>query len=861
MTSTRIPLVSAALALAAVACRTACAEAEPVELRLWNVPDRRAVNVVAKADLAVYDEFFRRHPDIRLSKTTGITLVGEMADSTKLMALAGGTAPDVMQLYFREVQTYIRQEFLYPLDEFITPEWMAAQHVPPQVWEVVRSGGKHYGVVFDYAVMGLVYRKDLFREAGLPDAPPATWEDLYRYAQRLTLPAKKLRGARVRTGQYGLALRTGQGAGWVWTNFVWQAGGDMVHQLKTCPGCGQTAEDKKEAALAVCPICGGDLAEQAPRWKAVYDSPEGIRALEFYRHLRWTPWIRCSACGEPTDAPSAKPELCTKCRSSLVGIEPIIGVAHPAPEPDFESMLVNGQVAMIITVPGPYLFQVLLHSGLTPSQIGFASLPAGPPPNGRRANLIFGEVRAINATQSDPRVRQAAWRFLEFSCSEEAERLRTKVYVDEGWSSLVRPALLRKFGYLEAYEDIPPDLIQAYAEIEQWGRVEPSCEEYLAVQTTELAVPIDKVLTDPHADPAELLHGSARNVNTYVLGSLPEAEMRPRRLVGLALLVLVGGFCILAVVKGLMAHGAQLRAHGMRVHGLRTHLRLWLFLLPAFLSVLVWQYVPLVRGAVMAFFDYRLVAPSVWIGIDNFIRAFSNPFFYQVLYQTFYYVALSLAMGFFAPILLAILLAEVPRGKILFRTIYYLPAVMTGLVIMFLWKWFYDPTSAGILNGIFGAFGLPPQGWLQDPRLAMVCIIIPAIWAGAGPGSLIYLAALKTVGSEMYEAADIDGAGVCRKVWTITLPTLKPLIIINLVGAFAGAFHASQNILVMTEGGPANSTRVLGLEIFFNAFLYLKFGYATALAWILGAMLIGFTIYQLRILRRVEFKAAGIETP
>jgi len=833
---------------------------EEVELRLWNVPDRRAVNVVAKADLVVYDEFFRRNRDIRLSKQTGIRLTGEMADSTKLMAIAGGTAPDVMQLFFREAQTYIRQDFLYPLDEFLTPEWVAARHVAPQAWEVVRRGGSYYGVIFDYSVMGLAYRRDLFREAALPDAPPADWEELYRYAQRLTLPGKKLRGARTREGQYGLALRTGQGAGWVWTNFVWQAGGDMIHQVKACPECGTSVEAPKETVLARCPGCNADISEQPPAWKAVYDSAEGIAALEFYRRLRWSPWAKCPTCGEPYDLQPGAAGVCPACGAPRDGAEPVIGVLHPAPEADLEAMLAEGQVAMIISVPRPYLFQVLLHSGLTPSQIGFGSLPAGPPPKGRRANLISGEVRAINATQPDPRVREAAWRFLEFACSDEANRLRTRVYVDEGWASLVRPALLEQFGYLDELREIPADLVKAYTEIEKWGRVEPSCEGYLTVQTTELAVPIDKVLTDPSADPAELLHRSARNVNTYVLGSLTEQEMRPRRMVGLLVLIAVGTACIIAVGRGLLAHSAQLRAGGIRARSLRVHARLWVFILPAFLSVLVWQYVPLGRGAVMAFYDYRLVAPSTWVGIDNFIQAFSNPFFYQVVIQTLYYVALSLGLGFVAPIVLAILLAEVPRGKMFFRTIYYLPAVMTGLVIMFLWKWFYEPTSAGILNRLIGLLGIGPQAWLQDPRLAMVCLIIPCVWAGAGPGSLIYLAALKTVGTELYEAADIDGAGVLRKVWSITLPKLKPLVIMNFVGAFAGAFHASQNILVMTEGGPANATRVLGLEIFFNAFLYLQFGYATALAWIMGAMLIGFTVYQLRILRKVEFKATEVET-
>jgi multiple sugar transport system permease protein len=229
---------------------------------------------------------------------------------------------------------------------------------------------------------------------------------------------------------------------------------------------------------------------------------------------------------------------------------------------------------------------------------------------------------------------------------------------------------------------------------------------------------------------------------------------------------------------------------------------------------------------------------------------------------------LALGLGFATPILLALGLHEVPRGKIFFRTLYYLPAVTTGLVIIFLWKQFYDATENGLLNQIVAIFsqalvslGLleqrpEPINWLGDPKYALLAVIIPLIWAGMGPGSLIYLAALKSIPEEMYEAADIDGAGILSKVRNITLPYLKPLIIINFVGAFIGAARAFDSVFIMTGGGPVFSTHVAGLEIWFSAFMYLKFGYAVAMAWIVGALLVGFTLVQLRILARVQFKTA-----
>jgi multiple sugar transport system permease protein len=137
----------------------------------------------------------------------------------------------------------------------------------------------------------------------------------------------------------------------------------------------------------------------------------------------------------------------------------------------------------------------------------------------------------------------------------------------------------------------------------------------------------------------------------------------------------------------------------------------------------------------------------------------------------------------------------------------------------------------------------------------MLSCVIPAIWAGAGPGCLIYLAALKTIPVEQFEAAEIDGAGFFAKTRLIVYPALKPLITMTFLGAVTGAFQSSQNILIMTGGGPNGSTEVAALHIFYEAFMFLNFGPATAMAWILGFMLIGFTLLQLRRLNQMEFKS------
>jgi len=148
-----------------------------------------------------------------------------------------------------------------------------------------------------------------------------------------------------------------------------------------------------------------------------------------------------------------------------------------------------------------------------------------------------------------------------------------------------------------------------------------------------------------------------------------------------------------------------------------------------------------------------------------------------------------------------------------------------------------------------------PYAWLTNPNTAMLAIVIPMVWAGMGPGCLIYLAALKGIADDFYEAADVDGATFIDKILFVIFPILKPLLIINFVGVFIASWKSTANILAMTGGG--YDTEVAGLHIFYRAFIFLKFGPATAMAWMLGFLLIGFTVHQLTILSRLEFRTTG----
>ena len=205
------------------------------------------------------------------------------------------------------------------------------------------------------------------------------------------------------------------------------------------------------------------------------------------------------------------------------------------------------------------------------------------------------------------------------------------------------------------------------------------------------------------------------------------------------------------------------------------------------------------------------------MGFENFAKVFFDQDFWLSILRSIYFSFLYISLVFFPPIILAIMLSEIPKGRIFFRVIYYFPAVISGIIVMLMWKSFFDPAPDGVLNTLIGYFGMDAIDWFGNKNTAMIAIIVPSAWAGLGPGCLIYLAALKTVPSDLYEAAAIDGCGFFSRLKNITIPMIKPLIMINIIFAFIGAFLSSEQMLVMTGGGPDGATTVVGLEIFLSA--------------------------------------------
>jgi len=834
------------------------AQDAPMVLRAAGVPDGNSFGPAGESLLRTIAAFESRHPDVSLRPATGISIPGHTMDLLPLMQIAGDVSPDVLYVNFRQSETYIRNKFLYPVDVYLeskaglslpnghllsTPKYMAAlrqgagwpqieSRIPRLAWDVIRRECP-YGTDCPYLqswhrppaathahvwclpegqkVIALSYRRDMLAETGLPDRAPADYDEFLAWARKMTNP---------RQNRYGFSMSPTE-LGYTTLSILYSFGGRAVEQ------------------------------DTNGVWRCVFDSEAAVNAYYYVARLFL----------EPFDNE----------HGHFLSVVDIADRSNPAVRHGLTFAYID-----------PNFF-----NSADPNLTGFGPVPKGPTGlRGSEFNCSMFGLYAGNLDH-DARKRDIAWEYMWFFGGEEANQIQARVFVGNGLGRFVRPDVLRKSGYAEYVSLVPAGWDEATQQALDSGVPEPygrNCDFVYHY----MSMGIDQIRNDPaireailagQADIAkdrirEILHARVALANEKMLGLVPPDVRRFRQRVAasaVALIVLIFVFVFRRVMRTFSHAAASARVAGSnRARSSTRHAFAYLMLLPALLSIAIWAYYPLLRGTLMAFQDYNVRGFTHWIGFDNFASVLFNHAFWYALGVSVEYTALFMLFGFVSPILLALLLTEVPRGKILYRTIYYLPAVLSGVVVIFLWKGFYGPYGMinQVLNAVLHAFNAVcgthcadvVTDWLTSPRFALFFCLLPSIWAGMGPGCLIYLAALKTIPEDLYEAADIDGASARTKVLHITLPSIKSLIAINFIGAIIGAMHSgSQFVLVMTGGGPYapfGQTEVIGLHIFWEAFGFLRFGVATAMAWVLGSMLIGFTVLQLQRLSRMEFKTA-----
>ena len=769
---------------------------EQVELVLQGIPRKDARSTTERIGREIFEGFLNKYPNIKVRELSGVRLENQLRMDSIVMSIAGGTAPDVIMIPFRNITTFIEQDFLYPIDEYVE-EWKKTKDVDsmyiPAVWKVVKQKGHIWGMPSEPGVSALIYRKDLFKKAGLdPNRAPKNWDEFYEYAKKLTDKEKGVHG-------FGLFGQGGNFA-WHWINILWQSGADIVEQDKD------------------------------GNWKAVFNTPEAVEALKFTHKLLRGKFVK----NGKTETGVAKIVLWTLWD-------------------EFD----QGKLAMVFSASSPG-DMTIVPTDIDPNIVGIGPMPKGP--TGLGGCEMNATTYFISATAKNKAVRDAAWKYIQYMVGDEAKRITVTRLIQGGYAKYINPTYLKRFGFEEYVNEVPKEWIAMYNEMLKGAHPEPygrNCQNIYKF----MSPPLDKIVLYDDVDYQKELNAAVAKTNQILIGSIPEETMRHRRKIVAIVLVLLAaviGFFFIRYIRGTMSTLKKevTVTSIIRKPGDQSRMVLgWILMAPAIVTMLVWSYTPIFSGLTMAFQDYRVIGVSKWIGIDNFVSVLYNDTFWIALKNTLVYAALSLLLGFVAPIILALFLNEIPRGTVIYRVSFYLPAVTSALVVLLLWKRFYDTSPDGLFNKVIAVFGIPPQLWLQDPKLAMLCVIVVGVWAAVGAGSIFYLAALKMIPEELYEAADLDGANIIQKITHVTIPVLKPILIIMLVGNFVGSFQASERILAMTGGGPLDATHVLGLEIFYNAYVYLKFGYATAVAWMMGALLIGFTVQQLKILRESKFKA------
>lgn len=265
-----------------------------------------------------------------------------------------------------------------------------------------------------------------------------------------------------------------------------------------------------------------------------------------------------------------------------------------------------------------------------------------------------------------------------------------------------------------------------------------------------------------------------------------------------------------------------------------------IFISPWILGFLVFQLYPLVASLIYSFTDFTILDQPVFIGFKNYIRMFTqDDYFYHSLKVTLYYTIMSVPAKLVFALLIAMVLNMKLKGIHLFRTVFYLPSIMGGSVaIAILWRFLF--MKEGIINRSSSFFSIPAVDWLGNPDVALITISLLVIWQ-FGSSMVLFLAGLKQIPEELYEAGRIDGAGQIRLFFNITVPMLTPIIFFNLVMQSINAFQEFTAAFVITNGGPMRATYLFGLKIYDEGFQFLKMGYASALSWVLFIIMIAFT--------------------
>ena len=784
-----------------------------MELHVWGLN----MGTPRTGWLAVVSEFERQY--------TGVKIVLGPADRGSdlqklLCGVVGNSPPDVFKREANLLGDIAARGILMPLDGFVEEDKHRADGLHEEdyaagVWQSGRGpDGKMYAVAEGTNDLFLVYNKEVFREAGLdPERPPANWEEWKEYTRKLTSRDDKGRIVRL---------------------------GTMIH-----------APYKEDDLLFYVAQLGGNVLSKDGR-ECLLDGPDALEALRFIREI-----VECAGGRRAYDEFSQVQEGLS---SWPLGTGRV-AMSVEGPSVIYEAMRRNMSVDLgIVPVPSPSGRKAITTS----ARHGVYLIPY----NARRPKEAWDFIRFANGPEgrlvftqalADEQARNAGKHAQQLDGRAQEFRARGNIAkADQFVAEAQRERAFKGQMYagfqanLKAQELLgtrftpkDPLLARAYAQCEALVRqVEfvpvPDTPVY-GVLSDECRRAVDRALYG-EMSPEKALADAHRRVQEeldlfYERDNLPRLQWRYVWAACGALFILAAAFYVWHTRRERAATSLQ---HAENRSGL-------LFVAPWAFGFIVFVAGPMVFSLAISFCSYDVIHPARFVGIGNYsFLLFKDPLFWKSLGNTvFMVVALPIGMVFSLGI--ALLLNAQARGMSAYRTVFYLPAITPVVATAVLWYALLNPD--GLVNTGLRATGIDPPSWLGDKNWSKPAIVLMGLW-GAGGGMIIWLAGLQGIPSQLYEAASIDGAGAVRRFFSITLPMLTPYIFFSFVTGIIGVFQIFAQALILTRGGPADSTLFYVYYLFNNAFRYFKMGYASAQAWILFVIVLVLTLLQLRLSKR-----------
>ncbi len=768
---------------------------EPVTLSymFWGGEEERSIRT------ALSEEFNRLHEGIRIKP---IHAPDDYDRKLKTM-MGAGMAPDIFHLSDSEVAKWAAKGVLMDLMPFyaVDPEASLDDFVPQEV-EKRMYNGKFYGISDATETMNVFYGTELFRRWNVPFPPEDhvwSWDEFVETARALT----KDTDADGRTDQWGCYVSQWDG---VYDPLLWSVGGRHYSE---------------------------DFTELYP------DGEKALRVIQLINdlvhvHRVMPPYGQLTAMGQTA--------------------------SH---------LLETGKLGMLIT--GQW-YTINL------AQANFPFDVAPLPKIEDESNILISSNFSIYAHTKHP---EAAWEAYKFLSGEKGQILLSRsgivmptykrlLFSEEGrrlWQvegvhpphhtfGAVLPILYA--GYTPPFaggDQLYFDVTRRYME----EIILAGSRDEIPDIVQRMSDAADRFLRDYQTQEAEEQRRGPVDHAVAAIGRFLERK----RLVAALFAVPVAALLFVAVRRiASMATSSDKR---------RTAIG-YLFVFPTVLGLVLWSFGPIMFSVFISLTKWDIVTHPRFVGLRNYGEMLADPLVLKSLWVTAYYTIVSVPLGILAALLVALLLNTKVRGMPVFRTIFYLPSIVPVVATAVLWVWIFNP-EYGLLNSVIAlvnraanallgwAGGAPAQlpehlEWLQDEHLVMPALWLMGLW-GAGGGMLIYLAGLQGIPKHLYESAELDGAGWWSKFVHVTLPMISPVIFFNLIMGTIGSFQVFIAGYLMTGGGPKDATLFYVLNLYRNAFHYLKMGYASAQAWVLFVIILVLTLLMFRTAGKKVYYEGG----